>query len=305
MARPQLRHRLGSGLAYPAAAGVGAVTHGSQITASNTGYQAYYDSGLGRTLVAGDLTRSTGTHVASDYPGVGAGGTAGNPKYIDRLDVDEFLFDVPYVTLRQSNVRNPPISAFQSGLHRRGCGLEWVTMSPAATGDQCVQYESWTAYRCRLEGCSDGAKINGGLDTIDVTECYVRVRAQDALDHNDGLQNVGGNGLVRVTRSNISAAPVGGGGGPNAAIMSADMTSGTTFRLEVRDCWLDAAGAVETVRPYDGGLTTGITYLFTGNRITRAATAPYGRGASNTTPVGQIEWTGNVYDDDGSPILLS
>lgn len=284
------------------------ITHGSQISTSNTGYAAYFDSGLGRTLVAGDLTRQTGSHWISDFTAGGTGGTLGNPKIVSKIDVDEILWDVDYVTLRASNVRNTA-SGFLSGTHHVGVALDYVTISPATVGDEPMHYESWSANRCYFRGCSDGGKINGGTSTQDITECYIRVTMQSADDHNDTLQNVGGNGTVNIRRCNLSVVPetvlTGGTGGPNAVVMSADMTSGSNFHLEVTDCLLNGGTAVETLRFYDGGLTSNITYLATGNRFVRSSAAAVGRGSSNTTPTGQVTWSGNVWDDDGSSIPLA
>lgn len=286
----------------------GAITHGSQITTANTGYGAYYDSGLGRTLVAGDLTRQTGTHWISDFTAGGTGGTAGNPKIVSKLDVDELIWDVDYVTARACNIRNPA-SAYLLGVHHVGALLDYCTISPATVGDQCMQYESWSANRCYFRGCSDGAKINGGTVPQAITECYIRVTMQGADDHNDTLQNVGGTGTVSITRCNLSVVPetviTGGTGGPNGVVMSADMTAGSVWYLEVIDSLINGTGGAEALRLYDGALTTNITYRATGNRFIRGSYAPVGRGASNTTPTGQVVWSGNVWDDDNSTIPLA
>lgn len=301
MIRPRSVQSAGSG---------GTITHGSQITTSNTGYGAYFDSGLGRTLISSDLTRATGTHFVSDFTTGGTGGTQATPKIVSKLDVDELIFDVDWVTVRASNVRNSPVSAFLNGVHQVGARLEYVTVNPASVGDQCMQYESWSALRCQFRGCSDGAKINGGVQPIDLTECYVGVRMQSADDHNDALQNVGGEGSVSITRCNLVVAPeggliTGGAGGPNACIMSADMTSGTTFHLTATDCYFNGGTAARTVRLYDGGLTPNITYQVTGCLWERTSALPVDRGTSNTTPVDQIVWSNNRWADDLTSIALT
>ncbi len=127
-----------------------------------------------------------------------------------------------------------------------------------------------------------------------------------ADDHNDTFQNVGGSGTVNIRRCNLSVVPettiTGGPGGPNSVVMSADMTAGSVFHLEVTDCLLNGGTAVATLRFYDGGLTANITYVATGNRFVRSSAFPGDRGSSNTTPPGQVTWSGNVWDDDNSPI---
>lgn len=284
------------------------VTHGSQITTSNTGYAAYIDPTLNRPLVSSDLTRVTGTHWISDFTSGGTGGTSGNPKIVEKLDIDEVLWDVNWVTLRGCNIRQPA-SAFLNGTHQVGARMEYCTINPATVGDECMHYESWSAHRCQFRGCSDGAKINGGAQPISITECYIGVKMQSADDHNDCVQNVGGTGTVTITRSKLVVAPeggliTGGSGGPNGCIMSADMSSGSVFSLTATDCYFNGGTSASTVRLYDGGLTTNITYSVTGCLWERTAAPPVDRGTSNTTPTGQITWSNNRWADDLSTISL-
>jgi hypothetical protein len=286
-------------VSVPAAAG--GVTHGSQITTANTGYGAYFDPGLGRLVTLADLTTTAGTVAASDF--VTAGGTITRRRFTGDL-----LIDLNNITVRACLFDNP-VTNFTSGVHRTGTLLDYCTVSPATVGDEPMHYESWSANRCYFRGCSDGGKINGGTTVQNITECFIRVTMASNDDHNDTLQNVGGSGTVNIRRCNLSVVPettIGGGsGGPNAVIMSADMTSGSVFHLEVTDCLLNGGTAVSTLRFYDGGLTTNITYVATGNRFVRTAADPVDRGSSGTTPIGQITWSGNVWDDDGSSIPLA
>ena len=305
MARPQIRYNTGSGLARQPS---GLITHGNQLTTSNTGYGAYFDPGLGRLTTLADLTVQAGTHNISDFTG-GTGGTAGNPKVVKGFRfTGDVLFDVPYVTARACLFDNPT-TAFVGGSHIVGAFLDYCTVSPATVGAECMHFESWSANRSHFRGCSDGARVEGGALTQDLTECLIGVKMASSADHNDGLQTAGGDGLVRVTRCNISVDPeggvlTGGSGGPDSAILCSNFTAASNFRMEVRDSLLNGGTSVETLRLYDGALTTNITYLATGNRWVRTAAAPVGRGSSNTTPMGQITWSGNVWDDDGSTIPL-
>jgi hypothetical protein len=271
--------------------GGGGITHGSQITESNTGIEA-----MG--LVVSDLETVSGTHFLTDFTG-GSGGSAGNPKIVEGYNfTGDVLFDQSHITLRGCNLANPT-TAFTSGTHKVGVKLEYCTISPATVGAECMHFQSWSAFRCKFMGCSDGARIDGGADIQEIVECYIRTTMATANDHNDGLQNVGGSGTVNVRRCNISTVPTtlitGGSGGPNAAIMSADMTAGSVYSLNVEDCYLDGTGAVETLRFYDGGLTPNIQYRAVGNIFKDSASAPVGKGVSNTTPSAQIKWYGNKW----------
>lgn len=305
MARAQLRWNPGSAVARvtPASGAFGPVTHGSQITTANTGYTAYFDTGLGRNLQLGDLTVISGTHNLTDFTAGGTGGTSGSPKVLYGYHFTGTVkFDQPWITLRGCLLDNPTTSQVL-GVHNVGAFLDYCTISPATVGDECMHYESWSANRCYFRGCSDGAKINGGLVPMNITECYIRDTSQSAVDHNDTLQNVGGTGTVTVARCNLAVYPeVLLGGTGNSVIQSADMTSASVFSLTVQDCLLDGTGSATTLRLYDGGLTTNITYTATGNRFVRSTSNPGGRGSSNTTPQAQITWSGNVWDDDGSTI---
>lgn len=279
----------------------GTITHGSQLTSADVGPYAYDHPVLGRKVQAADLTRSTGTHWISDYitgstPG---SGVQGDPYIVELIDVDTLLWDMSWVTLRASRVRQTA-SGFLNGTHHVGADLEYVTIDPATVGDECMHYESWSALRCSFSGCSDGGKINGGSVTQEIVECIISTAMASAEDHNDGLQNVGGSGTVNVRRCKIDAYPTvvvgGGSGGPNACIMSADMTAGSTFHLNVEDCELLNGWAGYCLRLYDGGLTTNITYRAVGNSLDISDGGGYvDRGTTNTTPVNQIEWSGN-YD---------
>lgn len=132
--------------------------------------------------------------------------------------------------------------------------LEWCHVEPGSPGDHAIGYGNFRAYRTRLLGCSDGARMNGGAGGSTLVECYVRCAAQGVVDHNDGTQNHAGSGSVTVERCNIS---VEGLPGANAALFSADNAKGHTI-------WRDnlLAGGGYVIRAYED---TG--YEITGNDI--------------------------------------
>jgi len=283
-----------------------AITHGSQITTANTGYGAWFDTTRGRSLTLSDLTVQGGVHFISDFF---AGGTSGSPTLVYGYHfTGNIQVDVNWITFRGCLFDNPP-TELVGGVYHFGVTLDYCTVDPATVGPYAMGDQSFSVNRCFVRGNSDGLRVNGGDTVQNITESYIRLRMADGADHNDGLQNFGGSGTVNIRRCNISCDPEGGiiagAGGPDACFLSADMTSGSTFHGEVTDCLLDGGTAVATLRFYDGALTPNITYVATGNRFKRTSAFPVDRGSSNTTPTGQITWSGNVWDDDGSTIPLS
>lgn len=266
----------------------GPITHGDQITTANTGYTAYFDSGLGRNLQLSDLTVIAGTHWISDYLSVG--GTLSKKHFTGNV-----IIDINNVTL-SGCLFDSPIAGYLNGNQATGWTLDYCTVDPTAVGDQAVYYQSFTANRCTLVGCSDGAKANGA-NTI-FTECYIRTKMQSALDHNDGIQNVGGNGAVQVIRCNIDGRPIGGSINGNSALFFAD---GEVGLHTVYDNLL--AGGQVCFAMYDGG-----TFNAQGNKFVRGsfqvsshAMAGPGSGPQNVT-WGTLR--ANTYSDNGEVIPL-
>ena len=271
--------------------GGGAITHGSQITTANTGYTAYYDSGLGRNLQLSDLTVVTGTHWVSDF--ISPGGTLTKRHFTGDL-----IIDIDNVTLRGCLFDNP-VSGYLNGSHASGWTLDYCTIdSSPIVADQCIQYQGYTANRCMLVMGSDGAKVNGANTTL--TECYVRTAQQNPADHNDGLQNVGGSGAVTIARCNIDCRPVGATNGNvgNSALFFAD---GETGLHTISDNLL--AGGQVVLAMYDTG-----TFNVQGNQFVRGsyagsthAMAGPGSGPQNVT-WGTVR--PNTFSDNGQVITL-
>jgi len=193
----------------------GAVAHGREITVANTGHTAFYDSTLGRYVTDSDLTVHNSLVSLSDF--VADGGTITRRWFKGGLIIDR-----TGVTIRACKF-DQGVSGYYAGVHRP-FALEWCTIdTPGSAGDDGIHFGDYTAYRCRVGGNSDGAKTNGN---VTLTECFIRVEGQDSADHNDGTQNVGGNGPVTIVRCNIDCRPTNGTGAPNAALFCADGASG-------------------------------------------------------------------------------
>lgn len=281
----------------------GPVSHGKLITTSNTGWAAYNDPTLGRFVTSGDLTNVSSPAVTSDF--TTTGGVILRKRFLTDVRID-----VPNVTFVACEFQSF-VSSYRSGIETQPSQFNWCKWDPPSVVDLCVGTTGTSLYRCSIRGGADGFWINGGTAQQSIVESYVRVKMASAFDHNDCGQNSGGSGSVTIQRCNMSAAPEGGvinggaQGGPDSCILSADMTSSTHYYLEIIDSYFDGATAVETIRFYDGGLTPNITYKGTGNRFVRGTSAPIGRGVANTTPTGQIIWTGNVYDDNDATVPLA
>lgn len=269
---------------------VSPVTHGDQISPANTGYTAYYDAALGRTLVLGDLQVISGVHWISDFA------SPGSTVYKKHF-TGSVIVDIDNVTMKGCLFDNP-VTGYLNGNHAAGWALDFCTISPASVGDQCVQYQGYTARRCYLVNCSDGAKVNGASTTM--TECYIRVAEQDSSDHNDGVQNVGGAGAVSIIRCNIDCRPTNASAGNvgNSAIFAAD---GETGLHTIHDNLL--AGGQIVLAMYDGG-----TFNVQGNKFVRGsyqgsthAMAGPGSGAQNVT-WGTLRT--NTFSDNGQVIAL-
>lgn len=278
------------------------VTHGSQITMLNTGYAAYFDSGLGRNLQSSDLTNVSNAVWASEF--VSSGGTISKKRFLSDIIVD--ISNVKFIGCEfQTWIKNH--SPSNSDLPTSGTVIEYCTHKPAGSdvgGSEAIRFNNYTIRRSNIRYFSDALKANGGTTLIE--ECYLRTAMADPNDHNDVIQNVGGSGTVTIRRCNLSIEPeillTGGSGGPNACFMSADMNASSVFTGIVEDCLIDPYTTIG-LRLYDGGLTSNITYQITGNKFIRRGTVLH-RGSVNTTPLNQITWSNNTYADNGEIIPL-
>lgn len=254
--------------------GGGTVTHGSQITTTNTGHLAYFDPGLGRLVQESDLIVHTATVSASDFTTTGG--------LIEKRHFQSgIIMDITNVTFRACKV-----NGMWSGLYydpnlnqnvHNPFHLEWCTAyTPGPADNNGMQYQDYTAYRCNISGSSDGGKINGN---VTITECYIRCKGQSSQDHNDGLQNVGGVGDVIVQRCNIDCRPTNDIGAVNAALYSADNAEGLMT-------WTDnlLAGGGYTILCYENA-----TFDVQGNWVIDGTWvyAPAGRGV---IPQSNLTW---------------
>ena len=222
------------------------IDHGFNILPTNTGHDNYYDPQLGRKITDSDLVVHTGLVSVSDV--AVAGGVVAGHWFQGGL-----IFDTSDVTFNYCRF-DGGVNGYYAGIHYPFI-LNWCTIdTPGAAGSEGIRFQGYTAYRCRVGGNSDGARADGNVSLI---ECYLRTESQDAADHNDAVQNVGGNGPVNIVRCNGDCRPTNGGGNPNGAIQAADGCIGL-------QTWTDnyLAGGGYVVRLYENA-----TYDVQGNWI--------------------------------------
>lgn len=148
------------------------ITHGIQVTTSNTGHDAYFDSVLGRPVQDDDLTVHNSVVYLSDI--TAAGGTVTKRWFRGGLVMNRH--DVTFRACKFDS----SVVGYYAGNHYR-FALDYVTIdAPGAAGDDGIRFQDYTAHRCRISGHSDGAKINGN---VTITESYIRCKGQSAEDH--------------------------------------------------------------------------------------------------------------------------
>lgn len=250
----------------PAVSAGGAITHGSQLTQGMVGPR------IALSTVSGSVS-------ASDY---GTSGVTISGKHF----TGTFTPDVA-CTLVDCRFNQPVDNQANVTVQ-----LNWCTVSPTSVGDWCIGPQNVGAYRCLLEGCSDGIRWSGG----DIIECYVRTRLQSAVDHNDGLQAYQAGSGGSLLRNNIDCRPINSSGVQDTsngtttgAIFIADNSEGTAT---IRDNYL--AGGNGVLRLHEN-----MFYRVTGNVIVKdswsSSTGPVSTGSSR--PGAFLEWADNTLTD--------
>ncbi|MCA9591972.1 MAG: hypothetical protein KC776_01635, partial [Myxococcales bacterium] len=255
-----------SGSGGSGGSGGGTVTHGSQISTSNTGYLAYKGP-KGETCTEATMTVYTSKVKASQL-----GATATCVWLKAGITVD-----AP-ITLNACRIDANVVNGSNNDIT-----LSYCMVKAPSPGDWALGSSHFTAIRSQLVGSSDGVRFGGsGTDTL--IENYIRVATQSSQDHNDGVQMYGASGGGVILRNNIDCRPVSGStSGANGAIFVADGATGT---YEIRDNYLMGGGY--TLRLHESGY-----YRVTGNRI---ETGSYSYGPLTTTNAisgAFLEWSDN------------
>ncbi len=140
-----------------------------------------------------------------------------------------------------------------------------------------ISFSNYTARRVHAKGSADGFKANANCV---IEDCYIHDLAVTQDSHNDGIQSTGGDN-VTVRHNTIDTNTDG------VAIQFGSSNTG----------WLVTNNLVRaTGWAFNGGSGTS-NCTFTNNRFARVSGwyGPASLGGSGNT------WSGNIYDDTGSP----
>ena len=146
-----------------------------------------------------------------------------------------------------------------------------------------MSFNNYTARRVLVTGCADGFKAN---NNVLIEDCFVHTLAIGPDTHNDGVQTTSGTG-VTVRHSTFRLGDQAG--------VSAVFQIGTEWGINtdwlIEDNLIDGGGwSINASNdPSDH-----VNFRVLNNRFTRRA--GYGVGS-----VGGATWSGNFYDDDGTP----
>jgi hypothetical protein len=146
-----------------------------------------------------------------------------------------------------------------------------------------IAFANYTARRLNIHGGADGLKADAN---VVIEDCWIHDLANADGQHNDGVQSTGGKG-VTIRHNAISGAS-------NACVQTGD-EGAATEDLTVECNWLSGGGYSLNIR--GTGATRPKNTRIIDNRFARDS--GYGPWTiDDPTPT----ITGNVWDDDGSPI---
>lgn len=206
---------------------------------------------------------------------------------VEGLDIDGSITVLADdVTIRHVRIRSGdyyPIRYFDGdnvGLLVEDSEIEGLSGDATAA----ISFANYTARRLDVHGTADGFKADSN---VLIEDCWVHDLSNGEGEHNDGVQSTGGAG-VTLRHNDISGAS-------NAAVQTGDL-GGATIDLTLECNWFDDGGWTLNIRGEGDTVPMG----------TRVIDNRFGRGH------GYGPWviddpapfiSGNVYDDDDSPIL--
>jgi hypothetical protein len=205
---------------------------------------------------------------------------------IEDLDIQgEIAILADNVTIRRVRIRSGdyyPIRYFDN----KNTGLVVEDSEIEGTSDAvtaAISFESYTARRLNIHGGADGFKANAN---VLIEDCWIHYLRNGPDQHNDGVQSTGGKG-VTLRHNAISGAS-------NACVQTGDEGAATEDLL--LECnWLSGGGYTLNIR--GNGATVPKNTRIINNRFGRdSGYGPWTLDDPNPTV------TGNVYDDDNSPI---
>lgn len=205
---------------------------------------------------------------------------------IEDLDIQgEIAVLADNVTIRRVRIRSGdyyPIRYFDND----NTGLVVEDSEIEGTSDDvtaALSFANYTARRLDVHGGADGFKADSN---VLIEDCWIHDLRNGKDQHNDGVQSTGGKG-VTLRHNAISGAS-------NACVQTGD-EGAATEDLTVECNWLSGGGYALNIR--GTGATRPKNTKILRNRFGRdSAYGPWTLDDPSPTV------TGNVYDDDGSPI---
>lgn len=146
-----------------------------------------------------------------------------------------------------------------------------------------IAFAHYTARRVNVHGSADGLKAD---EDVRIEDSWIHDLSNGEGEHNDAVQSTGGKG-VTILHSVLEGAS-------NAAVQTGDEGAATEDLL-IRCSWLSGGGYTLNIR--GSGATVPRNTQIVDNRFGRdSAYGPWTLDDPSPTV------TGNVWDDDGSPI---
>ena len=218
--------------------------------------------------------------------------TAG--QVVDGLDVTGCVaVRAPDVTIRRTRIRCDsyyPVEVYDgASLVIEDSEIDGSPSNGAATSG--IAFSNFVARRVNIHGTADGVKAdaNAVLEDSWIHDLYLGPE-----DHADGVQSTGGSG-VTIRRNFIDIRDLGRGhGGDPNSVFQIGTEWGPNSNWTIEGNWIYGGGW--SINAYSG---SGTGNRITENRFGRGAGFP-GYGPISVT--GNWRVTGNVWDDDGSPV---
>lgn len=225
------------------------ITHGDQMNASNTGYTAYFDTGLGRLLMSSDLTPSSG----------GTNSGSGQLIYAQNFTNELFLTgnnNIVRGCKAQSNGGSEFSHAFRDGGNNNR--FEYCTVLPNpgfGFGFGILSEGSGSVYEfLDITRCGNLISYYGTAWTCRYSYLHAAGNPTTPADHVDGIELYSGdNVLLRYNRIDCSGT-VPGAQSTVSPLNNAPWGGNTCNVVEIFDNFIDGGNAHYLA----DGQTTGI-----------------------------------------------
>lgn len=230
---------------------------------------------------------NTGVPVGTSLTSSGSFTVTTNGAVIDSLNVTgQIVVRANNVTIRRTRITSGdyyPIdyTGSHTGLLVEDCEILGTSYNVTAG----LSFNNYTARRVFVTGCADGFKADANAL---IEDCYVDGLAIGPSTHNDGVQATGGSNVtLRHNTFKLGDEP-----GVSAVVQLGNEWD-TNSNWLIENNLIDGGGWSINASS-DPADNPGAQVI--NNRFTRRA--GYGAGG-----IGGAVWTGNYYDDDGTPVL--